>query len=86
MPTDRRGKKLRPGDIVCIPCVVMGIDPHPEFINVMLETCEPAFPGEAKTPLLMNARQTDLIEARGESDPDMNVRRAIEESNQRQGE
>ena len=79
MPRDRDGEKLRPGDIVHVPCVVTGIDNQPEYMNVALETVEPMYPGNTKLALILNARQVVLHEQLGESDPNMDVKAAIEQ-------
>lgn len=79
MPVDRKGNKLHTGDIVHIPCVVVGIDPHPEFINVMLQTLEPVPPTDRKRDILINSQLTELVESLGESSSDIDVTTAINE-------
>jgi len=56
---DRNGNELKVGDVVYVPAVVVKIDMIPEFYNIECETVEPMFPGEHKTPLLLNAKQVE---------------------------
>lgn len=62
VPHDHQGEPLNIGDIVVVPCVITGIDKHPEFINVALETRWPMLPGDNKTPILVNTTQVILVE------------------------
>ena len=79
--TDRKGNRVHPGDIVMIPCRVVGIDSHiHEFYNVMLKTIEPMYPSKSETPIILNVNQVELLEPLGHSDPSMDVQQAIEES------
>lgn len=61
MPHDRKNHPIKIGDIVSIPAVVTGVDRHPNYINIAVETIEPMFPAEHKTPLLLNARQVEVV-------------------------
>lgn len=61
MPHDRKGQQLKIGDIVMIPAIITGVDRHDEYINVAVDTIEPMFPGEHKTPILLNAHQVEIV-------------------------
>lgn len=80
MPHDRKNHKLHPGDVVMIPCVVLGIDKHAEYINLALESVEGRYPDGKKEMFLVNARQTELIEAVGHSDAEIDVEKAMIDS------
>lgn len=80
MPFDRTGKRLHVGDIVNIPAQVTGLDCHEEFINCALSTLEPIKDGGEKTPLLLNTRQVELLLPLGQSNPDLNVQKAVSDS------
>lgn len=80
MPTDRNNKKLHPGDIINIPCLVKGIDPHAEYLNLAVETLEGRYPDGRKELLYINARQTELVKPLGHSDPDMDVAKIMSDS------
>ena len=61
---DRNGEVLLLGDVVFIPCIVIKVEETaPEFYNVTLETIEPMFPGEHKTPIILNAKQIEKPKA-----------------------
>lgn len=79
MPVDRNGKKIHTGDIVYVPCMVKGIDRHPDFINVLLTTCDPVYPGNSRQDLLMNSQQVEIKESLGETKSDIDVAQAIQE-------
>lgn len=61
MPHDRKNKAIQIGDVVMVPAIVTGVDKHEDFINLALETIETMYPGEHKTPLLLNCRQVEVI-------------------------
>lgn len=78
MALDRNGDKLHTGDIVSIRYKILGVDPHPDYFNLMLEPLEP-YPGDTKTPTIVNARQVDLVEGLGSTHTDIDVKSAIEQ-------
>jgi hypothetical protein len=61
VPHDHNDNPLKIGDIVAVPCVITGIDKHPDFINVALQTRWPMYPGENKTPIILNTSQVILV-------------------------
>lgn len=77
MAQDRDGAKLHVGDIVAIRYRIVGVDPHPDFFNLMIEPLEP-YPEGTNVPTLVNARQAELVEALGSSHTDIDIKSAIE--------
>jgi len=59
MPHDKNGQQISVGDDVLIRATVTSVSPGEEYCNVNLETVEPMFPGEHKTPIVLNARQVE---------------------------
>jgi len=59
MPHDKNGQQLSVGDDVLIRATVTNVSAGEEYCNVNLETVEPMFPGEHKTPIVLNARQVE---------------------------
>ena len=80
MPRDKNGQPIRPGDIVTVRCRVTGVDKDVDFKNVALETIEPTYPGDFPARLLLNAKQVVVVESIGASNPDLDVMRAISDS------
>ena len=80
MPQDRKGKKIHVGDIVDLPCRVLGIDKNTDFLNVFVETQEPMLGGDTKTKMFLNARQLELVYTLGESALDIDVETALSDS------
>ncbi len=62
MPHDKNGQELKVGDTVNIEATVTDVQLGEEFCNVNLETVEPMFPGEHKTLIVLNARQTEKVD------------------------
>lgn len=64
MPHDACGNELNPGDEVIVRCRVTQITSNgSDYCNVALETVEPMFPGEYKTSISLNAKQTERVPA-----------------------
>jgi hypothetical protein len=61
MPHDKNGNTLQPGDRVIVKATVMRVDPAEEYCNVSLETEEPMYPGDYKSPIILNARQVEKL-------------------------
>lgn len=57
MPHDANGLPVKKGDRVNVPCIVTEVQPGDEYCNVNLETEHPMYPGENKTPIVVNAKQ-----------------------------
>lgn len=80
VPHDHANRPLKVGDLVVVPCIVTGIDKHPDFINVALETRWAMEPGPNKTPIILNTKQVLLVESSREMMPDsIHVMDVIEE-------
>lgn len=78
MALDRNGEKLHVGDIVFVRYKIVGVDPHPDYFNLMIEPLEP-YPGEQTIPTIVNARQAELLQGLGSSHTDIDVKSAIEQ-------
>ncbi len=59
MPHDKNENHLQPGDQVIIRATVTAVHAGDEYCNVSLETDEPMFPGDHKTPITLNAKQLE---------------------------
>jgi hypothetical protein len=57
MPTDMNGRKLKRGDRVLVPCVVLSVSGGDDYGNVRLETERPMPPEQYRTRLTLNAKQ-----------------------------
>lgn len=56
---DRDGRPLEVGDVVNVPCKITSIVSNSEhYCNVNVETVEPMYPGDSKTSISLNAKQT----------------------------
>jgi len=60
MPHDMNGNVLKAGDAVVVPCTVKEIQTGEEYCNVTLETNFVLYPGDARTSIVLNARQVAL--------------------------
>lgn len=58
MPHDRDGKLLQVGDLVDVPCIVKEIHATEEFCNATLEIVQPMFPGNNRTTIVVNTKQS----------------------------
>jgi hypothetical protein len=67
MPHDVKGKLIRVGDKVNVPCIVEQItQAHgEEYCNVTLRTVHPMPPTADGTQIALNARQTKKTDAKG---------------------
>lgn len=63
MSHDKKGNEIKVGDLVNVPCRVTAVHAVEEDCNVSLETVEPLYPGDNKSPLHLNAKQVELVEA-----------------------
>ncbi len=61
MPHDAKGNPLSPGDQVLVRCKVREILAGEEYCNATLETIESMYPGETKTLITINTRQTEKV-------------------------
>jgi hypothetical protein len=61
VPHDHNDNPLKLGDVVAVPCVITGIDKHPDYINVALLTRWPMFPGPNPTAIILNTSQVLLV-------------------------
>jgi len=59
MPHDKNGNQLKPGDQVIVRATVSDVHAGEEYCNVNLETDEPMFPGDHKTPITLNTKQVE---------------------------
>ena len=62
MPHDRTGNMLKVGDVVTLRCRVKEIHNTEEYCNATLETCLAMHPGDNRTVVTVNTRQTDKVE------------------------
>lgn len=86
MNRDVKGRKIRPGDIVSVKCIVTGLDPKVDYYNVVLETTEPCHPLCSKVPIVLNCAQVELLDAIGESNVEMDVQSAIDDIRYKSGD
>jgi hypothetical protein len=63
MPHDKNGKELKVGDRVNVEYEVTAVHTGEEYCNVSLQTVEPMFPGDSKTPATLNAKQVELLDS-----------------------
>lgn len=62
MPHDMTGRELKAGDVVTLECVVVAVNPHPEYCNVELRTALPLYPGKNHTSIhAVNTRMTRFV-------------------------
>jgi hypothetical protein len=61
MPHDKSGAELHVGDRVNVLCIVKKIELTEEYCNVSLETVDAMFPGDGKSALTLNAKQTEKV-------------------------
>jgi hypothetical protein len=59
MPHDLKGRVLSVGDTVILRCKVKEIHNTEEYCNATLETLQPMFPGENRTGVTVNTKQTE---------------------------
>lgn len=63
MPHDKQGAEVHVGDVVTVRCRVKEIHLTEQYCNVQLETVEPMYPGEGRSMLTLNAKQTEKVAA-----------------------
>jgi hypothetical protein len=75
---DRKGQALRPGDVVNVPCRVVGLTPGTDLLNIALETLELSPLTKLLSAIVtLHAAQVELACALGTSDPEATVERAL---------
>jgi hypothetical protein len=66
MPHDKNGALLNVGDAVIVSMVVTSVSAGEDYCNVMCDTVEPMFPGDAKSSIWLNTKQVVKDEPRVE--------------------
>jgi hypothetical protein len=60
-----KGRKLKAGDKVNVPCIVKEVSPGAEYCNVTLATAVPMPPYTEPTSIVLNTKQVKKTTAKG---------------------
>lgn len=65
MPHDMKGKLVKVGDKVNVPCIVKEVQPGKDYCNVTLETVVPMPPDNTSNSIVLNTKQVKKTTAKG---------------------